>query len=60
MPKAIVVQVSATDIPQFQRLVWLLEQTESLGRVNGDEELLALVDACRDDLVAGRAEPEGT
>lgn len=45
-----VVYVSCTELPQFRRLAEFLQEAEDLGRVNADEELLALVERCRDQL----------
>jgi hypothetical protein len=56
MPATAHIEVTATELPQFRRLVRFLEDMDSLGRVNGDEEIQALAQECRDDLVAMRAD----
>lgn len=55
MPATARVEVTATELPQFRRLVRFLEDMDSLRRVNGDEEVQALAQECRDDLIAMRA-----
>ncbi len=46
------VTFSMTEVPHFTRLVAFLEDAGDLAHVNADEELEALVDRCRTDLLA--------
>lgn len=46
------VSVSATEVPQYRRLVDFFQEVEDLGRVNADEELLELVGEAKSDLLA--------
>lgn len=39
--------ITVTEIPQFRRLVQFLEDMDSLGRVNADEEIQGMVEDCR-------------
>lgn len=46
-----VVEVSLTEMPEFERLVQFLRDAEDLARVNADDELATLVDQTRTDLL---------
>jgi len=50
------VSISLAEQPQFKRLVRFLEDAESLGRINADDELSALVNETRADLLTLRSE----
>ena len=50
--RELTVNISATEVPQYRRLVDFLYEIENLGRVNADEEIQALVAAAREDLAA--------
>ena len=50
-PASATVEVSLTEVPAYRRLVTFLQDIESLGRVNADEEIQGLVEECHADLV---------
>ncbi|HEY3491566.1 MAG TPA: hypothetical protein VGK43_01355 [Solirubrobacterales bacterium] len=48
------VEITITELPQFRRLVRFFQDIESLGWINGDDEIQALVNECQEDLLAAR------
>jgi hypothetical protein len=57
--RSVSVHISLTERPQFRRLVRFLEEMESLGRINADEEIQGMVDECRADLLPDADEETG-
>jgi hypothetical protein len=51
------VEVSATEVPQFRRLVEFLHDVEIHAVAFNDDDLLELVHETRDDLLVMRLEP---
>jgi len=54
------VEVSATDFPQFRRLVDFLHEMEDYARLTADEDLAGRVETVRADLRAIKTNPDGS
>lgn len=51
MTRVSILKISMTETRHFRRLVTFLADIDSLASINADDELQALVDECRDDLL---------